>query len=82
MPKKPGKYPAILTVPGAGIRPYGGDPRTAAQGVITLEIGVHGIPVNLDPQIYSDLYAGALLNYWTIRMNDKNLHYYKRVLVV
>jgi len=26
MPKKSGKYPAILRVPGAGIRPYSGDP--------------------------------------------------------
>ncbi len=30
VPKKAGKYPAILRVPGAGIRPYGGDARTAA----------------------------------------------------
>ena len=60
IPKKPGKYPAILKVPGAGIRPYAGDARTAALGFITLEIGIHGIPVNLDPQVYSDLAAGAL----------------------
>ncbi|NLA50131.1 MAG: acetylxylan esterase, partial [Bacteroidales bacterium] len=29
MPKKPGRYPAILRVPGAGIRPYSGDTRIA-----------------------------------------------------
>ena len=79
VPKKPGKYPAILKVPGAGIRPYTGDTRLASMGFITLEIGIHGIPVNLDLQAYLDLSGGALANYWSIRMNDKNTHYYKRV---
>lgn len=81
MPKKPGKYPAILKVPGAGIRPYSGDPRTAGLGFIVLDIGIHGIPVNLDPQVYFDLNGGALAGYNTIRMNDRNTHYYKRVYV-
>lgn len=81
IPKKQGKYPAILRVPGAGIRPYGGDARTAGQGIITLEIGIHGIPVTLDPQVYNDLAAGALAGYNSIKMNDRNSHYYKRVYV-
>ncbi|HOW39089.1 MAG TPA: acetylxylan esterase [Bacteroidales bacterium] len=79
IPKKAGKYPAILRVPGAGIRPYAGDTRLASQGFITLEIGIHGIPVNLDQQVYDNLMAGALSSYWTVKMNDKNTHYYKRV---
>ena len=79
VPKKSGKYPAILRVPGAGIRPYAGDPRTAGMGFITLEIGIHGIPVNLDPQVYLDLNGGALFSYNTVKMNDRNTHYYKRV---
>jgi len=79
VPKKEGKYPAILRVPGAGIRPYAGDAKTAGQGFITLEIGIHGIPVNLDQQVYDNLMAGALSSYWTIKMNDRNTHYYKRV---
>ena len=81
MPKKPGKYPAILKVPGAGIRPYSGDPITASLGFIVLEIGIHGIPVNLDPQVYFDLGGGALSGYNSIKMNDPNSHYYKRVYV-
>ncbi len=79
MPKKPGKYPAILKVPGAGIRAYSGDPRTAALGFIVLDIGIHGIPVNLDPQVYNDLLYGALFAYNNIRLNDRNTHYYRRV---
>ncbi|MCU0454684.1 MAG: acetylxylan esterase [Bacteroidales bacterium] len=81
VPKRPGKYPAILKVPGAGIRPYAGDTRLASMGFITLEIGIHGIPVNLDAQVYANLNAGALAGYNAIRMNDKNSHYYKRVYV-
>lgn len=79
VPKKPGRYPAILRVPGAGVRAYAGDPRTAGMGFITLEIGIHGIPVILDPQVYLDLAAGALNGYNAVKMNDKNTHYYKRV---
>jgi cephalosporin-C deacetylase len=79
IPKKPGKYPAILRVPGAGIRPYNGDSKTASQGIITLEIGIHGIPVNLDIQVYDNLMNGALSSYWTVKMNNRDAFYYKRV---
>lgn len=81
IPKNTGKYPAILRVPGAGIRPYAGDTRTAARGFITLEIGIHGIPVNLDPEVYLNLSGGALYSYYTIRMNDRDAFYYKRVYI-
>mgnify|MGYP001487062180 CR=1 FL=1 len=79
MPKKPGRYPAILRVPGAGIRPYYGDPKTAGMGIITLEIGIHGIPVNLDKSVYDNLMSGALFSYWTVKMNDRDAFFYKRV---
>lgn len=81
MPKKAGRYPAILRVPGAGIRPYSGDVANAGKGIITLEIGIHGIPVNLDPQVYQNLMAGALSSYWSVKMNDRNTHYFKRVFL-
>ncbi|HPN34382.1 MAG TPA: acetylxylan esterase [bacterium] len=79
VPKKPGKYPALLRVPGAGIRPYQGDVNTAAKGVITLEIGIHGIPVNLDPSVYDELRAGPLNNYQFFNLDDRDRYYYKRV---
>lgn len=81
IPKKAGKYPAIVKLPGGGVYKYGGDAKTAAFGVITLEIGIHGIPVNLEPQVYADLAAGALSNYFNIRMNDKDQFYFKRVFI-
>lgn len=78
-PKKPGRYPAVLKVPGAGVRPYSGDKGLAERGVITLEIGIHGIPVNLPQEVYDQLYAGALTGYWQFNLDDKNAFYYRRV---
>ena len=79
VPKKPGKYPAILRVPGAGIRPYNGDIRNAAKGFITLEIGIHGIPVNLAPEVYANLASGALNGYQYFNLDHRDRYYYKRV---
>ena len=81
VPVKPGKYPAMLRVPGAGVRPYGGDVYSASQGVITLEIGIHGIPVTMDQKIYDDVFNGALMNYWVFGMNNRDKSYYKRVVL-
>jgi cephalosporin-C deacetylase-like acetyl esterase len=76
-PKKPGKYPAVLRVPGAGIRPYSGN--VLSDNIITLEIGIHGIPVTLPVEVYSNLHAGPLNGYQFFNMNDRNKYYYKRV---
>lgn len=81
MPKAPGKYPALLRVPGAGIRPYYGDIQTAEKGAITLEIGVHGIPVTMAQDFYDRLYSGALANYWYTHADNRDEFYYKRVFV-
>ena len=79
VPKKEGKYPALLQVPGAGIRSYSGDIANAEKGVITFQIGIHGIPVDMDASVYNNLAAGALANYWNINLDDKDRYYYKRV---
>ncbi len=78
-PKAEGKYPAILYVPGAGIRPYNGDMWKAEKGIITFEIGIHGIPVNLDQNVYDDLRSAALNGYQQANLDDKDKYYYKRV---
>ncbi len=81
VPVKEGRYPALLRVPGAGVRPYGGDIWTAAQGAITLEIGIHGIPVTMEQKVYDDIYNGALSGYWEYNMDSREKHYYKRVIL-
>ncbi|MGZ5253586.1 MAG: glycoside hydrolase family 97 N-terminal domain-containing protein [Flavitalea sp.] len=78
-PAAPGKYPAILKVPGAGIRSYSGDTAMASKGIITLEIGIHGIPVTMENKVYNDLASGPLRNYNSMNMEDKNSYYYHRV---
>ncbi len=78
-PKTPGKYPAILRVPGAGVRPYNGDKDMAARGAITLEIGIHGIPVNMPQGVYDAMYSGALSGYWLNNFDDRDTYYYRRV---
>ena len=78
-PKAPGRYPAILRVPGAGVRPYFGDKGLAARGVITLEIGIHGVPVNMQQEVYDSLFAGPLCYYWLFNLDNKDTFYYHRV---
>lgn len=79
VPKGDGKYPAILQVPGAGIRPYSGDLGKAGRGAITLQIGIHGIPIDMAPEVYANLTSGALNGYWNFNISDKDLYYYRRV---
>ena len=81
VPVKPGKYPALLRVPGAGARPYTGDTYTAPTKAIVLEIGIHGIDVTQPQTLYDNLMSGALNNYWNFGMDNRDDSYYKRVVV-
>lgn len=78
-PKGDGPFPAILQVPGAGVRAYGGWVDMAEKGFITLQIGIHGIPVNLDPGLYQALGAAALQGYNTFNLDERDRYYYRRV---
>ncbi len=80
VPVKSGKYPALLRVPGAGVRPYGGDVWTASQGAVVLEIGVHGIPVTMEQQVYDNLHNGALDGYWQTNLDDPYRNAYRRIV--
>jgi cephalosporin-C deacetylase-like acetyl esterase len=79
VPKKEGKYPALLSVPGAGVRPYNGNIAMAEKGLITFEIGIHGVPVNMDVSVYNNLSAGPLNGYPYFNLDDRDRFYYKRV---
>lgn len=80
VPAAEGKYPAILKVPGAGVRGYNGDINHSEKGFIILELGVHGIPVNLPAQLYTSLYNGPLKGYHSFNIDDRDRMYYKRVI--
>jgi cephalosporin-C deacetylase-like acetyl esterase len=79
VPRREGTFPAVLSVPGAGVRPYTGNRGLAEKGVITLQIGIHGIPVNLPKELYDGLYRGALDNYNRFNLDNRNAYYYRRV---
>ncbi len=78
-PKAPGKYPALLGVPGAGVRPYRGMAAMAARGIITLQVGIHGIPVTMDQSVYDSLGSGALANYNAFGLDNRDRYYFRRV---
>jgi cephalosporin-C deacetylase-like acetyl esterase len=79
IPAKEGKYPAVLQLPGAGLHSFSGYKSLAERGVITLEIGIHGIPVNLPPEVYRNLASGALKDYAFYNLDDRDTYYFKRV---
>ncbi len=79
MPKKEGRYPALLRVPGAGVYPLEGDVEMAEHGLITLEIGIHGIPLDMDTGVYSNLRWGALRGYMNYNLDDRDHFYFKHV---
>ncbi|NGM63297.1 acetylxylan esterase [Sphingobacterium sp. SGG-5] len=81
VPKKEGKYPAIIRFPGAGYAPLGGDQTTAAKGFITLDIYIHGRPVTMDRSYYEDLQHNELKEYRTQGITNKDSYYYKNVIL-
>jgi cephalosporin-C deacetylase-like acetyl esterase len=80
LPRKAGKYPAVLQVPGAGVHSFSGYTSLASRGVITLEIGIHGVPLTLPRQTYDNLAAGALKDYAFFNLDDRETYYFRRVL--
>lgn len=80
VPSAPGKYPAIVKFPGAGVRGYNGDLGHTERGVMILEIGIHGIPVDLPAEVYTRLYNGVLKGYHSFNMDDRDRFYYKNVI--
>lgn len=80
VPVKEGKYPALLRVPGAGVRPYSGDTYTALAECIVLEIGVHGVPVTMEQKVYDDLANAALNGYWDTNLANPDRNAYRRII--
>ena len=81
VPRRAGRYPALLDVPGAGVRRYYPAIETARKGVIVLSIGIHGIPIDRDSLFYDELLATPLDGYWTNNLEDRDRYYFKRVIV-
>lgn len=81
VPRKPGRYPAMIRFPGAGIRAHSPNVAMPQKGIITLQIGIHGIPVNMEPGVYENLFRGALMGYPFFNLDDRSRYYFKRVFL-
>ncbi|WP_159523031.1 acetylxylan esterase [Sunxiuqinia indica] len=81
VPTSEGKHPALLEVPGAGVWPMYGDVEKAKKGIITLAIGIHGIPVTMESSVYANLREGALKDYWYNNLDNRDDYYFKRVFL-
>jgi cephalosporin-C deacetylase-like acetyl esterase len=82
VPKAEGKFPALMNPPGAGARAYSGLVSLAEKGWITLQVGIHGIPVDLPAEVYDSLLFGPLAawqGYGTFNLDDRDRYYYRRV---
>lgn len=80
MPRKAGRYPAVIRFPGAGIGPLGGNSVIADKDVITLDIYIHPYPANMAPSFYEQLAQTTLPNYMFFGTHDKYAYYYRRVI--
>jgi cephalosporin-C deacetylase-like acetyl esterase len=81
VPKGKGPFPAILTVPGAGIYPIGPDKGHAYLGALSMNIIIHDLPVDEAQSFYQKQAAGALKNYRDIGVDDKDKSYYRAVIL-
>ena len=76
--EKSRKYAAILQLPGAGVHRF---EAIADYGdeLITLSLGIHGIPQDLPEELYKNLAGGSLHDYAQMNAADRDAFYYKRV---
>lgn len=79
VPKGGSKYPAVLQLPGAAVRSYPGIIDLAEKGVITLQIGIHCLPLIYEQKMYDALRWGSLKDYWFFNLDNRDKYYYKRV---
>lgn len=81
VPKQAGSYPAVLCLPGAGVKPVPAEVELAerGEGMITFAIGVNGIPLNLEQEVYDNLRYGVLRDYGYIHLDSPTHYYYHRI---
>ena len=81
IPKKEGRFPAVIRFPGAGVTPLSGDVKTAEKGFITLDLNIHSIPVNQNSSVYTDLQKNELYRYQFKGLSHRDSFYFKNVVL-
>jgi cephalosporin-C deacetylase len=81
VPKGKGPFPAVLTVPGAGVGGLAPDKYHANLGALSMNIIIHDMPVDETAEFYKKMADGPFKNYRDIGMDDKNKSYYRAVIL-
>ncbi len=81
VPKGKGPFPAVLTVPYAGVYGIEPDRDNALRGALTLNIIVHDLPVDEKPEFYQKQADGPLQDYRNIGMDDRNKSYFRTAIL-
>lgn len=81
VPAGKGPFPAVLTVPGAGVYGIGPDTYHAKLGALSMNIIIHDIPVDETPAFYKKVATTTLKDYRDIGMTDRNKSYYRDVIL-
>ena len=81
VPRGKGPFPAILTVPGAGVYGINPDLHHAKLGALSMNIIIHDIPVDETPAFYKKQSEGPLKDYRDIGKEDKEKSYYRDVIL-
>lgn len=79
IPKAAGKYPVVMRCPGAGVHKVGGMIDEAEQGIITLDMAIHGFPLTKPSKFYTSKSNGSLKDYPTTNIDSREHYYYRRV---
>ena len=80
-PKVPGKYPVVLSPPGAGIKTIKEPKRHiyyADEGFIRLEIEIHGLNPTLSEEEFKEI-SSAFGNYLSYGIDNRDNYYMKKV---
>lgn len=81
VPKGEGPFPAVLSIPGAGVRREGTHENYAEAGFAVLTMAVHGIGQDHPLEYYKTLRRGLLNGYPYFGMDDPYRYYYRRMVL-
>ena len=81
VPKGPGPYPVVITLPSAGVFPLEPDLATAALGAITITLSIHDLPLDGPRNVYQAAVDKELKNYWTKGCDDKSKSYFRAAIL-
>ncbi|MGD9929522.1 MAG: acetylxylan esterase [Mangrovibacterium sp.] len=84
LPKKEGKYPVVLSPPGAGIKPMNPlkDIFYAESGFIRFDMEIHGIRPDLDAETYKEVsqaFGNGNNSYLVNGLDNRDSYYMKKV---